>query len=111
MLHKTETNKLRGQWIELIYNLQEKICKSLEEIDGKSSFIEDEWQRAEGKGGGGLTKVIQHGNVFEKGGVNVSVVYGHVSDKMRKHLGMDGAKWFAAGISSVIHPFNPFVPT
>jgi len=111
MFHKTETKETRGQWIEFIYNLQEKICKTLEEVDGKALFVEDEWLRAEGKGGGGLTKVIQNGNVFEKGGVNTSVVYGHVTDKMRKHLGMEGAKWFAAGISSVIHPVNPFVPT
>jgi coproporphyrinogen III oxidase len=115
MLHKTETKELRGQWIDVLYNLQDNICKSLEVIDGKSSFSTEEWQRAEGKGGGGLTRVIQHGNVFEKGGVNTSVVYGHVTDKMRKQLeiGTDNtaAKWFAAGISSVIHPLNPFVPT
>jgi coproporphyrinogen III oxidase len=83
----------------------------MEEADGKAVFIQDEWQRAEGKGGGGLTKVIQNGNVFEKGGVNTSVVYGHVTEKMRKHLGVNSAKWFAAGLSLVIHPQNPFVPT
>jgi len=111
MIHKSETKEIRGQWIEFIYNLQNNICKALEEVDGKAVFMDDEWQRAEGKGGGGLTKVIQHGNVFEKGGVNTSVVYGHVTDKMRRHLGIDSAKWFAAGISSVIHPLNPFAPT
>ena len=51
------------------------------------------------------------GNVFAKGGVNTSVVYGHVTDNMRKHLGIDSSKWFAAGLSLVIHPINPFVPT
>lgn len=111
MIHKTETKELRGEWIEFIYHLQDDICRALEEVDGKAKFQQDEWQRAEGKGGGGLTRVMQNGNVFEKGGVNTSVVYGHVSDKMRKHLGMDGAKWFAAGLSLVIHPYNPFVPT
>jgi coproporphyrinogen III oxidase len=111
MLHKTETQETRGKWIHFIYGLQDEICSALEKVDGKAKFQQDEWQRAEGKGGGGLTRVIQNGNVFEKGGVNTSVVYGHVSDKMRKHLGMDGAKWFAAGLSLVIHPFNPFVPT
>ena len=110
-IHKTETKDVRGQWIEFIYNLQDAICKALDEVDGKSKFIEDEWQRAEGKGGGGLTRVIQNGNVFEKGGVNTSVVYGLVTDKMRKHLGIDSSKWFAAGLSLVIHPVNPFVPT
>ncbi|MEI9955155.1 MAG: oxygen-dependent coproporphyrinogen oxidase [Ferruginibacter sp.] len=111
MIHKTETAALRQQWIEFIYHLQNDICSALETVDGKAKFIEDEWQRAAGKGGGGLTKVIQNGNVFEKGGVNTSVVYGHVTDKMRKHLGIDSSKWFAAGISIVIHPLNPFVPT
>jgi coproporphyrinogen III oxidase len=111
MPHKTETIETRERWIQFIYNLQEKICRAIEDVDGRAKFIEDEWQRAEGKGGGGLTKVIQNGNVFEKGGVNTSVVYGHVSDKMRKHLGIDGSTWFAAGLSLVIHPLNPFVPT
>ena len=111
MVHKTGTKEIRGEWIEFIYYLQKTICKELEEVDRKALFSEDAWQRAEGKGGGGLTRVIQNGNVFEKGGVNTSVVYGHVSDKMRKHLAIDGAKWFAAGLSLVIHPVNPFVPT
>jgi coproporphyrinogen III oxidase len=111
MLHKTETKEVRGQWIDFIYHLQDKICKAIEEVDGKALFKEDEWQRAEGKGGGGLTRVIANGNVFEKGGVNTSVVYGHVSEKMQKQLGIAGAKWFAAGLSLVIHPVNPFVPT
>lgn len=111
MVHKTETKETRGDWIEFIYHLQDKICKALEEVDGKALFLEDAWQRAEGKGGGGLTRVIQNGNVFEKGGVNTSVVYGNVTDKMSKQLGIDGAKWFAAGLSLVIHPVNPFVPT
>ena len=113
--HKTETKEFRQQWIEFIYNLQDKICKALEGVDGKATFNEDEWQRAEGKGGGGLTKVVQNGNVFEKGGVNTSVVFGHVTDKMRNVLQIEdsgkASAWFAAGISSVIHPSNPFVPT
>lgn len=113
--HKTDTKEFRQQWIEFIYNLQDKICKALEDVDGKAKFSEDEWQRAEDKGGGGLTKVIQNGNVFEKGGVNTSVVYGHVTEKMRKVLQIENSEktstWFAAGISSVIHPANPFVPT
>ena len=111
MIHKTETKETRGEWIEFIYHLQDSLCKALEEADGNALFLEDAWQRAEGNGGGGLTRVIQNGNVFEKGGVNTSVVYGHVTDKMRKQLGIDGAKWFAAGLSLVIHPVNPFVPT
>src|SRR5438876_7234441 len=110
-MHKTQTKETRAQWIDFIYHLQDDICKTLEEVDGKAIFMQDEWQRDEGKGGGGLTRVIQNGNVFEKGGVNTSVVFGHVTERMRKHLGIDGDKWFAAGLSLVIHPLNPFVPT
>ena len=111
MIRKTETKAIREEWIDYIYTLQNTICQKLEAVDGKAKFVEDEWQRAGGKGGGGRTRVMQNGHVFEKGGVNTSVVYGHVSDKMRRHLGMDGDKWFAAGLSLVIHPLNPYVPT
>ncbi len=115
-IHKTETKEFRQQWIEFIYNLQDKICSALEDIDAGAKFNSEEWTRKpDNKGGGGLTKVIQHGNVFEKGGVNTSVVYGRLSRKMREvlHIPLSSpvATWFAAGISSVIHPANPFVPT
>lgn len=94
-----------------MYNLQDKICSALEQEDGKAVFRTDEWQRAEGKGGGGRTRVIANGNVFEKGGVNTSVVYGKVTDTMRKSLNIEGETWFACGLSLVIHPVNPYVPT
>jgi coproporphyrinogen III oxidase len=114
--HKTETKEFRQQWIEFIYTLQDKICKALEDIDGKEKFTEEAWTRnPDEKGGGGLTKVIQHGNIFEKGGVNTSVVYGKLNRKMCEvlHIPLSSPEvtWFAAGISSVIHPSNPFVPT
>lgn len=111
-LYKTGTGEFRNRWIGYIYNLQDSICSALEEVDGKAVFIEDKWQRGEdGKGGGGRTRVIASGNVFEKGGVNTSVVYGEVTDIMRKQLKLDGATWFACGLSLVIHPLNPYVPT
>lgn len=111
-LYKTDTQAFRGQWIDYIYHLQEMICQALEQLDGVARFGSDEWQRGEeGKGGGGLTRTIQNGKVFEKGGVNTSVVYGHVSDAMRKQLKIEGDTWFACGLSLVIHPLNPFVPT
>lgn len=111
MQHQIETAEIRGHWIEFISRLQDKICDTLEKVDGKALFSKDAWQRTEGTGGGGLTRVIANGDVFEKAGVNTSVVYGDVTDNMRKHLGMESAKWFAAGLSLVIHPLNPFVPT
>jgi coproporphyrinogen III oxidase len=62
------------------------------------------------EGGGGKTRVIQNGNVFEKGGVNTSVVFGDVTWDMRSQLKINGDKWFACGLSLVLHPVNPFVP-
>ncbi len=112
MVHKTDTKEFRGKWIDYVYNLQDIICDALAKEDGESDFKTDEWVRgAEGKGGGGITRVIENGNVFEKGGVNTSVVYGKVSKEMRKQLKLEGDKWFACGLSLVIHPRNPFVPT
>lgn len=100
---------IKQQWIEYIHDLQNRICEALEKTDGSARFIEDRWERA--GGGGGKTRVIANGKVFEKGGVNTSVVYGEVSDAMRTQLKIDGAGWFACGLSLVIHPVNPFVPT
>lgn len=81
----------------------------MENVDGKAKFIEDIWERPEG--GGGKTRVISNGNVFEKGGVNTSVVFGEVTDIMRSQLRIEGSSWFGCGLSLVIHPMNPFVPT
>jgi len=100
---------IKEEWIEYIEELQNIICNSLEEVDGKAKFIEDKWERSEG--GGGKTRVISNGNVFEKGGVNTSVVFGNVTNAMRTQLKIDGSRWFACGLSLVIHPVNPFVPT
>lgn len=108
----THTTAFREEWIQFIYTLQDTICTALETADGKAVFVQDEWQRKpDGTGGGGKTRVIADGNVFEKGGVNTSVVYGTVSEPMRKQLQMNGDEWFACGLSLVIHPNNPFVPT
>ena len=100
---------VREKWIEFILKLQNDICHALEKCDGKTKFAEDAWDRPEG--GGGKTRVIANGNVFEKGGVNTSVVYGDVTEAIKNQLKIDGAKWFACGLSLVIHPYNPFVPT
>lgn len=100
---------IKETWIAYIHDLQNRICAALEAVDGKATFFEDAWQRPEG--GGGKTRVIANGAVFEKGGVNTSVVFGDVTDAMRTGLKIEGAKWFACGLSLVIHPINPFVPT
>jgi coproporphyrinogen III oxidase len=108
-LYKTATRDFRDRWIGYIYGLQDRICEALEQVDGKAVFLTDEWDR-EG-GGGGRTRVISGGKVIEKGGVNTSVVWGKVNDAMRTQLKLDGARWFACGLSLVIHPLNPYVPT
>ncbi|HEU0063385.1 MAG TPA: oxygen-dependent coproporphyrinogen oxidase [Flavisolibacter sp.] len=100
---------VKQNWIEFIYDLQNRICSALEDCDGTAKFMEDKWERPEG--GGGITRVIQNGNVFEKGGVNTSSVHGEITSIMRNQLKIDGAKWFACGLSLVLHPYNPFVPT
>jgi coproporphyrinogen III oxidase len=100
---------IKEKFIQLIHQLQINICNALEVCDGKAKFKTDEWRRQ--GGGGGITKIIAQGNVIEKGGINTSVVHGSVTDVMRKQLNITGDKWFACGISGVIHPLNPFVPT
>lgn len=100
---------VKETWISFIHELQNRICTALEQSDGKATFVEDAWERPEG--GGGKTRVIANGNVIEKGGVNTSIVFGDVTDAMRTQLKINGAKWFACGLSLVIHPINPFVPT
>lgn len=100
---------VKDRWIDIVHDLQTEICKAVEVVDGSATFNEDKWVREEG--GGGITKIISGGAVIEKGGVNTSVVYGDVTSEMRQALQITGAKWFAAGISIVLHPHNPFVPT
>jgi coproporphyrinogen III oxidase len=89
-------------------NLQNKICLSLQSCDGKALFIEDLWDR-EG-GGGGRTRVLENGAVFEKAGVNFSAVSGTLSEAAAKQLGIAAGNFFATGVSIVVHPNNPHVP-
>ena len=99
---------LKDRFQEYILELQEKICASLEQIDG-NNFISDPWKREEG--GGGLSRVLSHGNVIEKGGVNTSTVYGKLPEAMQKAFDVKESNFFACGLSLVIHPRNPYVPT
>ena len=100
---------MKEQFQAYIKSLQNTICSALEEVDGKAKFQEDLWDRPEG--GGGRTRVIENGNVFEKGGVNISSVHGVLPEVLRKQFGVDEGNFFACGLSLVIHPKNPFVPT
>jgi coproporphyrinogen III oxidase len=107
---KKQSLLFRERWIHYIHALQHTICEGLEKMDSSVRFTEDCWERPE-NGGGGKSRVIADGKVFEKGGVNTSVVSGTVSDAMRSQLKIEGSGWFACGLSLVMHPRNPFVPT
>ncbi len=100
---------MKEQFYEYIQTLQDKITSQLETIDGKASFQEDIWKRPEG--GGGRTRVIENGAVFEKGGVNISAVHGPLPKSMQQYFGVEDVDFFACGLSLVIHPKSPMVPT
>lgn len=94
---------------EWFRSLQDSICTSLEKEDGKGKFMEDKWIRKEG--GGGSTRIVQEGNVIEKGGVLFSEVHGAVPEFLyRENPALKEHTFHAAGVSIVIHPSNPFVP-
>src|ERR1700761_4227764 len=88
--------------------IQDEICAALEQTDGKAKFEQEEWERD--GGGGGRTRVIQNGNIFEKGGVNFSAVHGKLPVAMQKALKVEQEDFFATGVSIVIHPNHPMVP-
>nr|ABB77212.1 coproporphyrinogen III oxidase [Zea mays] len=115
---------VRARFESMIRRVQGEVCAALEEADGGGArFVEDVWSRP--GGGGGISRVLQDGRVFEKAGVNVSVVYGVMppdayraakGEAGKNEAAADGHKpgpvpFFAAGISSVLHPKNPFAPT
>ena len=100
---------MKNKFYTYIQTLQDQICKGLEAMDGVAQFREDLWDRPEG--GGGRTRVIENGAVFEKGGVNISAVHGKLPDSMQKLFNVGEADFFACGLSLVIHPKNPMVPT
>ena len=100
---------MKNKFYSHIVQLQKSICDEFEKIDGKAKFFEDKWTRD--GGGGGITKIIEDGKVIEKGGVNISKVFGELPQSMQKQLNTKSNKFFACGLSLVIHPINPMVPT
>ena len=100
---------MKEKFYDYIQDLQDKITSKLEEVDRKAVFREDTWERPEG--GGGRTRVIENGNVFEKGGVNISKVHGALAPAMQQYFKVGDVNFFACGLSLVLHPKNPMVPT
>ncbi len=88
--------------------LQSHICESIAACDGGASFGRDAWRHK--GGGGGLTRILQHGDALEKAGVNFSAVEGILTKEMAGSLGVDQGPFFATGVSIVMHPHNPHVP-
>jgi coproporphyrinogen III oxidase len=89
--------------------VQDRICAALEGVDGGGRFNEDAWERP--GGGGGRTRVLAEGGVFEKAGVNFSDVAGQMAPEFAAQLPGEGLDFSATGVSLVLHPRNPFVPT
>ncbi len=111
--HPTESKTMREQMHQRVMDAQDQITQALSRIDGQD-FVETHWER-EG-GGGGRTRVIQDGGVLEKGGVNTSAVHGvlpeaAVASMRGKGIDTDERRFFATGLSLVLHPWNPHAPT
>ena len=98
-----------------LMSLQDSICQQLEQEDGKAVFVEDAWHREPGErlGGGGRSRVLRDGDVFEQGGVNFSHVEGKEmpASATAHRPELAGRRFEAMGVSLVIHPKNPYVPT
>jgi len=100
---------MKEKFYSYIQELQNSITSKLESLDGIATFQEDIWKRPEG--GGGRTRVIENGGVFEKGGVNISGVHGKLPKSMQAYFKVGDVDFFACGLSLVLHPKNPYVPT
>lgn len=100
---------MKNKFYTYIQNLQNQIVEGLEAMEPSAKFREDIWERPEG--GGGRTRVLENGEVIEKGGVNISAVHGQLPEAMQKMFNVGEADFFACGLSLVIHPKNPMAPT
>lgn len=94
-----------------LLDLQDRICRALEQQDGEAVFEQDQWERAQG--GGGRSRVLRQGRVFEQAGVNFSHVFGRKmpASATAHRPELAGRSFEAMGVSLVIHPNNPYVPT
>ncbi len=122
LIRMSQSEPLKNRASQFVAALQDKICAALEDVDG-TKFREDLWQR-EG-GGGGRTRVMEDGGVFEKAGVNWSAVHGELPEILAQQMAAQltsklgkaeagvtaGREFFATGVSLVLHPHNPYVPT
>jgi len=98
----------RDEVAEAYRTIQDEICRGLEAADGKGKFSEELWDRAEG--GGGRSRVMENGDLIEKGGVNFSAVHGKLPASVKKAFDVHTDEFFATGVSIVIHPNHPWIP-
>ncbi|WP_261131283.1 oxygen-dependent coproporphyrinogen oxidase [Bacillus sp. Marseille-Q3570] len=110
LVERTKSRNLDKELISQSFiSLQNDICKELEACDGKETFKEELWKRA--GGGGGSTRIMQKGEIIEKGGVNFSEVYGLLSNQMADVLQVSrGGSFYATGVSVIMHPISPMIP-
>lgn len=100
---------IKERFQSYILDLQDTICSALEVFEPEVRFHQDLWERPQG--GGGRTRVLENGEVLEKAGVNTSSVFGKLPDSMQKYFGVGDVDFFACGLSLVLHPKSPMVPT
>src|SRR5262249_58374449 len=106
---KIVMHALHPQVVAYYRSLQERITAKLEQVDGSGRFQEDTWERP--GGGGGRSRVMIEGGVFEKAGVNFSEVFGEMSPEFAQQVPGEGRQFNATGVSLVLHPRSPLVPT
>jgi len=102
-------DRLRSEMAQAVRALQTEICDAMERVDGRARFSADTWERP--GGGGGLSRALQDGSVLEKAGVNVSEVHGALPRELATKVQGEGGAFAAVGLSVVIHPVSPLVPT
>lgn len=112
----TMTDQWRAKASSLFQEVQSSLCAAVEGVDGKGVFSTEPWTRTHeegGYGGGGITRILRNGEVFEQAGVNFSEVHGVLSAEMSERLTgtREALSFFAVGISVVIHPHSPMIPT
>lgn len=105
--------KVKQDFHQFVCDLQDQICTKMRSYDPELEMIEDLWDRTDVKGapgGGGRTRALK-GKVFENAGVNVSCVHGAIDEKFAESIGASRPEMWAAGISLILHPYNPRIPT
>jgi coproporphyrinogen III oxidase len=109
----SQLNELKQAFAKHVKDLQDKISSKMNELDNKLTLTEDKWDRLDHEGnpgGGGITRAF-NGSLFENAGVNTSEIFGAIDPKFSSQLNGKGSELWATGISLIIHPFNPRVPT